>query len=319
MALTPSGARVRSLVSARESKRVELTGSVLTYNTLNPGSRLFLRLAWPRRIKHWSGGGRYGHMPHSLPFTFTFSAGLPHLHPCLPLLWTAGPDVPRHHRRRRGPTHRGVRGERGAAAGQCGTQQAVTGRTRWPCRGAQPSTAWRCPPGQGPCFVLCYMHPFCTLSPFFSSGFSPPFPPSSLVSAVPGPVFLFQNTNRCNTVQLRQYIAGCNPLRGSARGGKALLEKSEKTVPHCAAWRGPCGAELTVRGNMQRRLGYWRKNCGGLRADRQLASLPGGGVGGRPCEGGAGGGGQAVDGPRPPAAIAAVVGEGAMQVQAGGG
>ena len=45
------------------------------------------------------------------------------------------------------------------------------------------------------------MHPFCTLSPFFSSGFSPPFPPSSLVSAVSGPVFLFQNTNRCNTVQ----------------------------------------------------------------------------------------------------------------------
>ena len=45
------------------------------------------------------------------------------------------------------------------------------------------------------------MHPFCTLSPFFSSGFSPPFPPSSLVSAVPGPVFLFQNTNSCNTVQ----------------------------------------------------------------------------------------------------------------------
>ena len=57
------------------------------------------------------------------------------------------------------------------------------------------------PPCRCPCFVLCYMHPFCTLSPFFSSGFSPPFPPSSLVSAVPGPVFLFQNTNRCNTVQ----------------------------------------------------------------------------------------------------------------------
>ena len=52
-----------------------------------------------------------------------------------------------------------------------------------------------------PCFILRYMHPFCTLSPLFSSGFSPPFPPSSLVSAVPGPVFLFQNTNRCNTVQ----------------------------------------------------------------------------------------------------------------------
>ena len=57
------------------------------------------------------------------------------------------------------------------------------------------------PPCRCPCFVLCYMHPLCTLSPFFSSGFSPPFPPSSLVSAVPGPVFLFQNTNRCNTVQ----------------------------------------------------------------------------------------------------------------------
>ena len=69
MALTPSGARVRSLVSARESKRGELTGSVLTYTTLKPGSRLFQRLAWPRRIKHWSAGGRYGHMPHSLPFS----------------------------------------------------------------------------------------------------------------------------------------------------------------------------------------------------------------------------------------------------------
>ena len=45
MALTPSGARVRSLVSARESKRKELTGSVLAYNTLKPGSRLFQRLA----------------------------------------------------------------------------------------------------------------------------------------------------------------------------------------------------------------------------------------------------------------------------------
>ena len=67
MALTLSGARVRSLVSARESKRGKLTGSVLTYNTLKPGSRLFQRLAWPRRIKHWSAGGRYGHMPHSLP------------------------------------------------------------------------------------------------------------------------------------------------------------------------------------------------------------------------------------------------------------
>ena len=67
MALTPSGARVRSLVSARESKRGELTGSVLTYNTLKPGSRLFQRMAWPRRIKHCSAGGRYGHMPHSLP------------------------------------------------------------------------------------------------------------------------------------------------------------------------------------------------------------------------------------------------------------
>ena len=53
--------------SARESKSGELTGSVLTYNTLKPGSRLFQRLAWPRRIKNWSAGGRYGHMPHSLP------------------------------------------------------------------------------------------------------------------------------------------------------------------------------------------------------------------------------------------------------------
>ena len=265
MALTPSGARVRSLVSARESKRGELTGSVLTYNTLKPGSRLFQRLAWPRRIKHWSAGGRYGHMPHSLPFTFTFSAGLPHLHPCLPLLWTAGPDVPRHHRRRRGPTHRGVRGERGAAAGQCGTQQAVTGRTRWPCRGAQPSTAWRCPPGQG--------------------------------STSPG-------------VTLSEEV----PVVG-----KHFLRKVRRRCPIVLHGGGPCGAELTVRGNMQRRLGYWRKNCGGLRADRQLASLPGGGVGGRPCEGGAGGGGRRL------MALARLLllqlwwGEGAMQVQAGGG
>ena len=74
MALTPSGARVRSLVSARESKRVELTSSVLTYNTLKPGSRLFQRLAWPRRIKHWSAGGRCGHMPHSLPLPLPSAA-----------------------------------------------------------------------------------------------------------------------------------------------------------------------------------------------------------------------------------------------------
>ena len=57
------------------------------------------------------------------------------------------------------------------------------------------------PPMQMP--LLCPMLHASLLHslPLFSSGFSPPFPPSSLVSAVPGPVFLFQNTNRCNTVQ----------------------------------------------------------------------------------------------------------------------
>ena len=85
------------------------------------------------------------------------------------------------------------------------------------------------------------MHPFCTLSPFFSSGFSPPFPPSSLVSAVPGPVFLFQNTNRCNTVQrllwggdykftpdphLDRRSMACTPLRRSTHYNDTTSQSS---------------------------------------------------------------------------------------------
>ena len=80
------------LVSTRESKREELTGSVLTYNTLKPGSRLFQRLAWPRRIRHLSAGGRYGHMPHSLP--------LP-----LPLRVPPNPQQPFAAARRAAPSH----------------------------------------------------------------------------------------------------------------------------------------------------------------------------------------------------------------------
>ena len=77
MALTPSdgvksGARVRSLVSARESKRVELTSSVLTYNTLKPGSRLFQRLAWPRRIKTLVRRGTIRAYAPLFTFTFTY-------------------------------------------------------------------------------------------------------------------------------------------------------------------------------------------------------------------------------------------------------
>ena len=50
----------------------------------------------------------------------------------------------------------------------------------------------------------------------------PPFPTSSLVSAVPGPVFLFQNTNRCNTVQYHTHATNphatlaCPPTKALA-------------------------------------------------------------------------------------------------------
>ena len=59
-------------------------------------------------------------------------------------------------------------------------------------------------------YVTCI--PF-ALSPPFSAAASPlPSPPSSLVAAVPGPVFLFQNTNRCNTVQYSRCGAADNTL-----------------------------------------------------------------------------------------------------------
>ena len=84
------------------------------------------------------------------------------------------------------------------------------------------------------------MHPFCTLSPFFSSGFSPPFPPSSLVSAVPGPVFLFQNTNRCNTVQ---------HTKASAHKSIGTQPLAPPAVPTCAGGM-VVGAHMADKGGV---------------------------------------------------------------------
>ena len=91
------------------------------------------------------------------------------------------------------------------------------------------------------------MHPFCTLYPFFSSGFSPPFPPSSLVSAVPGPVFLFQNTNRCNTVQYSstrsEQPKRRHTRRRRQRGGSQLwacfvdFKQAYDRVPRAQLWQ----------------------------------------------------------------------------------
>ena len=110
------------------------------------------------------------------------------------------------------------------------------------------------PPCRCPCFVLCYMHPFCTLSPFFSSGFSPPFPPSSLVSAVPGPVFLFQNTNRCNTVQYGSAVAALPPRVTQARGDTTQVAMSRRSFPRCSralapARQGSAGAQAPEEGS----------------------------------------------------------------------
>ena len=123
------------------------------------------------------------------------------------------------------------------------------------------------------------MHPFCTLSPFFSSGFSPPFPPSSLVSAVPGPVFLFQNTNRCNTVQYSSsqgrtrrwgrakncHLCTCSKRRSSNSSSSSLLNSpspgsatSSCSCGSAASHRtgGPVGSGVALE--RRGRGGHWR-------------------------------------------------------------